>query len=72
MLKVEPDQGYLISTERICSLIDQHADELALILLPGIQYYSGQLLDIQAITAHAHSRGVTIGWDLHAGVLTST
>jgi kynureninase len=64
MLKVEPDQGYIISTERVCSLIDEHADELALILLPGIQYYSGQLLDIPTITAHAHSRGVIIGWDL--------
>ncbi|CAK3837238.1 kynureninase 2 [Lecanosticta acicola] len=64
MLKVEPDQGYTISTEKILSLIDQHADELALILLPGIQYYSGQLLDIPTITRHAHSRGLTIGWDL--------
>jgi kynureninase len=64
MLKVEPDHEYIISTERITSLIDQHADELALILLPGIQYYSGQLLDIPTITAHAHSRGVLIGWDL--------
>ncbi|KAL1582334.1 Kynureninase 2 [Cladosporium halotolerans] len=64
MLKVEPDEGYIISTTKILSLIDQHADELALILLPGIQYYSGQLLDIPTITKHAHSRGVTIGWDL--------
>jgi len=64
MLKVEPDHDYIISTERITSLIDQHADELALILLPGIQYYSGQLLDIPTITAHAHSCGVLIGWDL--------
>jgi kynureninase len=64
MLKVEPDHDYTISTERITSMIDQHADELALILLPGIQYYSGQLLDIPTITAHAHSRGVLIGWDL--------
>ncbi|KAK4501777.1 hypothetical protein PRZ48_007586 [Zasmidium cellare] len=64
MLKVEPDDGYLITTEKILSLIDQHADELALILLPGIQYYSGQLLDIPTITKHAHSKGLTIGWDL--------
>ncbi|KAM0716421.1 hypothetical protein Q7P37_007866 [Cladosporium fusiforme] len=64
MLKVEPDEGYIISTSRILSLIDQHAHELALILLPGIQYYSGQFLDIPTITAHAHSRGVLIGWDL--------
>lgn len=63
ILPVEPNDGYLMTTEHICSLIDQHADELALILLPGIQYYSGQLLDIKTITAHAHSHGITIGWD---------
>ena len=64
MVLVEPDQGYVISTEKVLRLIDEHADELALILLPGIQYYSGQLLDIPTITAHAHKHGITIGWDL--------
>ncbi|PSK42980.1 Kynureninase [Elsinoe australis] len=65
MVLVHPDAGgYIMSTSKILSMIDQHADELALILLPGIQYYSGQLLDIPTITAHAHSRGITIGWDL--------
>lgn len=63
ILPVDPDDGYLMTKEHICGMIDQHADEVALILLPGIQYYSGQLLDIQAITAHAHRRGITIGWD---------
>lgn len=63
ILPVDPDDGYLMSTAHICALIDKHADELALILLPGIQYYSGQLLDIKTITAHAHSHGITIGWD---------
>lgn len=61
---VQPDDDYLMTTAHITSLIDRHADELALILLPGIQYYSGQLLDIPTITAHAHAKGVTIGWDL--------
>lgn len=64
MLLVEPDDDYLMTTGHITALIDKHADELALILLPGIQYWSGQLLDIPTITAHAHKRGVTIGWDL--------
>ncbi|EME43351.1 hypothetical protein DOTSEDRAFT_72683 [Dothistroma septosporum NZE10] len=64
MLKVQPDDNYLITTAHVTSLIDKHADELALILLPGVQYYSGQLLDIPTISKHAHSRGVTIGWDL--------
>ncbi|KAF1849098.1 kynureninase [Cucurbitaria berberidis CBS 394.84] len=64
MLLVEPDDRYLMTTENIIRLIDENAHELALILLPGIQYYSGQLLDISTITAHAHKRGITIGWDL--------
>lgn len=65
MVLVEPDAGsYILSTEKICQTIDEHAHELALILLPGIQYFSGQLLDIPTITAHAHKHGITIGWDL--------
>ncbi|KAF2745430.1 kynureninase 2 [Sporormia fimetaria CBS 119925] len=64
MVLVEPNQDYLMTTDHIKQLIDKHADELALILLPGIQYWSGQLLDIPAITAHAHQHNITIGWDL--------
>lgn len=64
MLTVQPDEGYLMTTQHILDLITKHADELALILLPGIQYWSGQLLDIPTITAHARKHGITIGWDL--------
>jgi kynureninase len=53
-----------ISTARILALIDEHASTTALLLLPGIQYYTGQLFDIPLITAHAHSHGITVGWDL--------
>lgn len=63
MVKIEPED-YLISTEKILATIDEHADETALILLPGIQYYSGQLFDIPKITAYARARGITVGWDL--------
>ncbi|KAH7136187.1 pyridoxal phosphate-dependent transferase [Dendryphion nanum] len=64
MLLVHPDNDYLITTQKILDLIDENADSLALILLPGIQYYSGQLLDIPTITAHAHKHSILIGWDL--------
>ena len=66
MILIEPDSpdAFTISTKRILSLIDLHASTTALILLPGIQYYSGQLFDIETITKHAHSYGITIGWDL--------
>ncbi|EHY53027.1 Kynureninase (L-kynurenine hydrolase) [Exophiala dermatitidis] len=53
----------LLPTTQILRTIDEHASELALILLPGVQFYTGQYFDIQTITAHAHSHGILIGWD---------
>ncbi|KAI0424270.1 kynureninase 1 [Xylaria sp. FL1042] len=54
----------IISTYDIQSLISKHAADTALILLPGIQYYTGQLLDIPTITAYARKHGIFIIWDL--------
>ncbi|KAK4942100.1 Kynureninase (L-kynurenine hydrolase) [Elasticomyces elasticus] len=64
MILVQPDEDHIISTRKIMSTIDEYADEIALVLLPGVQYYSGQFLDISRITEYAHSKGLTIGWDL--------
>lgn len=66
MILIEPaDAGSpTISTPHILATIDKYASSTALILLPGIQYYTGQYLDIESITAHAHSHGIMIGWDL--------
>lgn len=63
MVKIEPE-NHLISTEKVLATIDEHADETALLMLPGIQYYSGQLFDIPRITKYARERGITVGWDL--------
>jgi kynureninase len=66
LITIEPPdlkKPYL-STELVVETIQKHASTTALILLPGIQYYSGQLLDIQAITKFAHEKGIIIGWDL--------
>ena len=54
----------LLRMDDLVELIDQRGAELALILLPGVQYYTGQLLDIAAITKAAHRNGCVIGWDL--------
>jgi kynureninase len=65
MVLIGPDDGeYVISTAKILSIIDEHAAETALLLLPGLQYYSGQLFDIPTITRHAQARGIVVGWDL--------
>lgn len=64
MVVIHPkDNQFLLSTEHIIEVIDQHADTTALILLPGIQYYTGQYFDMATITRHAHARGILIGWD---------
>jgi kynureninase len=65
MVLIGPDEGqHEISTEKILSYIDKHAEDGALLLLPGIQYYTGQLFDIPQITKYAKSRNLVVGWDL--------
>ncbi|KAI9871695.1 MAG: Kynureninase (L-kynurenine hydrolase) [Pleopsidium flavum] len=66
MIIIDPNSpsDAFITTDHVLSTIDAHASTTALILLPGIQYYTGQYFDIKTITAHAHSKGILIGWDL--------
>ena len=66
MVLIEPEDlnSATLSTSQIVSTIKYHAASTALILLPGIQYYTGQYLDIEQITAAAHAHHVLIGWDL--------
>jgi kynureninase len=54
----------ILTTAEILSAITLHAPTTALLLLPGIQYYTGQLLDIRTITAHARAHGIFVLWDL--------
>ena len=66
MVLIEPEDAnsFTLNTSHILNTIDNHAATTALILLPGVQYYTGQYLDIPTITAFAHSRDILIGWDL--------
>ncbi|BFZ55483.1 Kynureninase (L-kynurenine hydrolase) [Savitreella phatthalungensis] len=53
-----------LRTDDILAFIDLHKDTAALLLLSGVQYYTGQLFDIPRITAFAKARGLIVGWDL--------
>lgn len=66
MVLIEPEdpKSSTLKTSHVLNTIDKHAATTALILLPGVQYYTGQYLDIPTITAFAHSRNIVIGWDL--------
>ncbi|KAI9732232.1 MAG: Kynureninase (L-kynurenine hydrolase) [Claussenomyces sp. TS43310] len=66
MVTIEPPSSSspLLSTEYILDVISEHAATTALLLLPGIQFYSGQYFDMPTITAHARSLGIFVIWDL--------
>lgn len=65
LVVLEPTkEDWLFETEAICDAIRQRRDTLALVLLPGLQYYSGQVLDMAAITRVAREYEIPIGFDL--------
>ncbi len=64
LIVMPPDQGELFSTDYICETIKTNADSLAMVLLPGVQYYTGQRFDIAQITAVAHEHDVIALFDL--------
>jgi kynureninase len=66
MILIEPQdpETPTLTTAQILSVISDNAEETALILLPGVQFYTGQAFDICAITKAAQSKGITVGWDL--------
>lgn len=65
LVELSPRPGaHLLQTEDILAAIQKHRDELALVLIGGVQYYTGQFFDIKAITAAAHEAGAFAGFDL--------
>ncbi len=65
LLVVSPRPGdFCIRTEDILETIERNGSEIALLMLSGVQYYTGQLFDIQEITKAGHKAGCVVGWDL--------
>ena len=53
-----------LQRDDLLALIAEHGPELALVMLPGVQYYTGQVLPMEEITAAAHDVGARVGFDL--------
>lgn len=55
---------HTIRIEDIKSVLENQSDEIALIMLGGVNYYTGQLFDMKAITEIAHKNNIVAGFDL--------
>jgi kynureninase len=65
IIEVEPREGeYSIRYEDILAAIEKHKDELALIMFSGVNYFTGQVFDMKAITELGHKHGIVVGFDL--------
>ncbi|HKQ48745.1 MAG TPA: kynureninase [Phycisphaerae bacterium] len=66
---VRPGEGEnSIHPGDIESILEDHGDQVALVLLSGVNFFTGQVFDIAGITALAQREGCTVGLDLAHGV----
>ena len=65
LILARPRSGeFTVRTEEILDLLEKHADELAVVLIGGVNFFTGQLFDIPTITAAARKHGIIVGVDL--------
>jgi len=65
LVELKPRPGeFTLRTDDILHTIETVGDQLALVLLPGVQYYTGQFFEIRKITEAAHRVGAFAGFDL--------
>ncbi|MCM2311915.1 MAG: kynureninase [Steroidobacteraceae bacterium] len=65
LVEIAPRAGeHLLRTDDIVATLEREGPRIATVLLPGVQYLTGQRLDIRAITAAGQQAGCTVGWDL--------
>jgi kynureninase len=65
LIEIEPRPGEgILRTEDLIAGIEREGDRLALVLLPGVQYLTGQALDLPPLIAAARRAGAVVGLDL--------
>lgn len=65
IIEVAPRPGeHLVDERDLLQAITDAGEELAVVLLGGVNYYTGQFFDLEAVTAAAHAVGAHAGFDL--------
>ncbi|MEP6777234.1 MAG: kynureninase [Chthoniobacterales bacterium] len=65
LVLARPRKGeFTIRQDEIEAMLEKHGDQIALVLIAGVNFFTGQLFDIERITAAAQKRGIAVGIDL--------
>ncbi|XP_028737800.1 kynureninase [Peromyscus leucopus] len=65
MRMIKPREGEeTLRTEDILEVIEEEGDSIAVILFSGVQFYTGQLFNMPAITKAGQAKGCFVGFDL--------
>ena len=68
IVEVAPREGeYHIREEDIFAAIEKNKESLALIMIGGVNYFTGQVFNMKAITEAGHKAGALVGFDLAHG-----
>ena len=65
LILARPRKGeFTVRTEEIVDLIEKHADHVAVVMIGAVNFFTGQLFDIEKITRAAQKHGIVVGFDL--------
>ncbi|HWY37615.1 MAG TPA: kynureninase [Bacteroidia bacterium] len=65
LIAMAPRKGeHNLRTEDILDEIEKHKNDLALVMFGGVNYYSGQVMDMRTIAEATHKTGAYCGFDL--------
>ena len=65
VIRLRPRPGEAtLRTDDVVRFLRDNSNKLALVLLGAVNYYTGEFLDMEAITAAGHAAGAVVGWDL--------
>src|SRR2546423_4371504 len=65
LVLARPRKGeFTVRTEDILDVIDENADQFAMVMLGAVNFFTGQLVDFEKITTAARKKGIAVGFDL--------